>query len=126
TRGHVSQNLFRIMHSGRNKQVRVLAITTDLALIDPSFIRLCGQRYHARLGIEENSKRKYRSYYGKQWLETTENLETGQFVYLNVNELSLISVPLFESKCKPKDYIEYNSSQSQTKRSLINRILRRQ
>ena len=37
-RGSVGQNLFRIMHAGRNQRIRVLAITTDLALIDANFI----------------------------------------------------------------------------------------
>jgi len=104
TRGTTAQNIFRIMHAGRNRQIRVLAISTDLALIDSSFIRLCGIRYHGRLNIEENSKRKYRSYYGKEWLNKTINLELGQFVYLNKNKLETIRVPCFEATDKPIEY----------------------
>ena len=35
---HEIDDLFRIMHAGRNQRIRVLAITTDLALIDANFI----------------------------------------------------------------------------------------
>jgi len=112
-RGSTSQNLFRICHAGRNKQIRTLGITTDLALIDASFIRLCQQRYHARLGIEENSRRKYKNYYSKKWLQITEKLETGSFVYLNKNKLQLIKTPLFQrTTLKPRNINELNSKPS--------------
>lgn len=106
TRGTQAQNLFRIMHAGRNKQVRVLAITTDLALVDSAFIRLCQQRYHARLPIEENAKRKFRAYYGKDYTELAIHLETGKFLYLNKDNLRLVQVPLFKSQRRPQPYIE--------------------
>jgi len=107
TRGQIAQNIFRIMHAGRNRQIRTLAVTTDLALIDASFIRLCGLRYHARLNIESNSKRRFRQYYGKEWLEVANSLPLGQFIYLNKNKLQLINVPLFEAKTKPQNYNDY-------------------
>jgi len=97
TRGSASQNLFRIMHAGRNQRIRVLAITTDLALIDASFIRLCQQRYHARLAIEDNSKRKFRGYYGGDWCRIAQELDLGYFIYLLRDKLKLVHVPLFES-----------------------------
>lgn len=102
------QNLYRICHVGRNRQTRVLGITTDLALIDSSFIRLCQQRYHARIGIEENAKRKFKNYYGKRWLEVTEKLNVGEFVYLNKNQLQKIKIPLFQSVHKPQNLNELN------------------
>lgn len=101
-RGTNSQNLKRLMHAGRNRQVRVLGVTTDLSLIDCSFIRLCQQRFHGRLGIEANSKRRFKQYYGKQWLEVATKLKTGHFIYLLRDQLSLISVPLFTAKRKPQ------------------------
>ena len=66
-RGLVAQNLLRICSAGRNHKLRVLGISVDLALLDPSFIRLCQQRYHAKLGIEGNAKRRFRDYYGLDW-----------------------------------------------------------
>jgi DNA helicase HerA-like ATPase len=117
-RGKVTQNLLRICSAGRNRQVRTLAITPDLALIDPSIIRLCGQRYHGRLGIEENSKRKFRSYYGKQVTDTATKLETGQFLYLNRNKLEVVRVPLFEPVTQPQQYIEPKPQ----KKTLLQRI----
>jgi len=98
-----SDNLARIMCTGRNLKIRVLAVTVDLALIDPMFIRLCEQRYHGKIGIEENSKRKFKSYYGLDWCRVaTEGLEVGDFIYLNKGKLKIVSVPLFEPKTLPK------------------------
>lgn len=54
-------------------------ITVDLALIDPSFIRLCQRRYHGCLGIKQGSKRRFKSHYDKEWMEKTTQLEVGQF-----------------------------------------------
>jgi len=89
-----------------NKQTRTLGITTDLSLLDTSFIRLCSQRFHAKMNVEENSRRKYRNYYGKKWLQITENLNIGEFVYLNRNTLQKIKVPLFQTTRKPQDINE--------------------
>jgi hypothetical protein len=104
-RGSVGQNLFRIMHAGRNQKIRVLAITTDLALIDASFIRLCQQRYHARLAIEDNSKRKFRGYYGGDWCRIAQELDLGFFIYLFKNKLKIVHTPLFQPRRLPATYI---------------------
>lgn len=99
-----ADNLHRMLHVGRNLKIRVLGITTDLALIDPSFIRLCQQRYHARLGIEESSKRKFKAYYGSDWCRVaTEGLEVGDFIHLCKRKLQVVSVPLFEPKTLPQE-----------------------
>jgi len=103
-RGPVGQNLFRIMHAGRNQRIRVLAITTDLALIDASFIRLCQQRYHAKLAIEDNGKRKFRGYYGGDWCRIAQELDLGFFIYLFKNKLKIVHAPLFEPKRLPQPY----------------------
>lgn len=110
TRGKVAQNMFRIMHAGRNRQIRTLAITTDLALVDSSFIRLCSLRYHGRINFESNSKRRFRQYYGKEWLEVANSLPLGQFIYLNKDKLQQINVPLFQTKNKPISYAQYLQS----------------
>lgn len=102
-RGFVSQNLLRIMSQGRNQKIRVLGVAVDLALIDPAFIRLCQQRYHGRLGIEENSKRKFRSYYGKDFMEIAVNgLDVGDFLYINGSKIQITSVPLFTPDKTPQ------------------------
>ena len=98
-----ADNLHRILAAGRNLKIRTLAITTDLALIDPCFIRLCQQRYHGKLGIEENSKRKFRNYYGKDYMRIAcEGLEVGDFIYVLNNKIKIVSVPLFVPKSSPK------------------------
>lgn len=103
-RGSVSQNLLRIASAGRDLKVRILAITVDLALIDPSIIRLCSQRYHGRLGIEDNGKRKFRGYYGGDWCRIAQELDLGFFIYLFKNKLKVVHVPLFEPKRLPEPY----------------------
>ena len=103
-RGNVAQNILRICSAGRPQKIRVLGITIDLALLDPSFIRLCQQRYHARLGIEDNAKRKFRGYYGLDWCRIATELDLGFFIYLLREKLKIINVPLFEPKRLPEPY----------------------
>jgi len=104
-RSSISQNLARCMSAGRNWKIRVLAVTVDLALVDPSFIRLCQQCYHGRLGIEANSKRRFRDYYGIDWYRiATEGLDVGYFIYLLRDKLKVIHMPLFEPKRLPEPY----------------------
>jgi len=126
TRGNIAQNIFRIMHAGRNRMIRTLAISTDLALVDSSFIRLCSLRYHGRINFEANSKRRFRQYYGKEWLQIANSLELGNFIYLNRDKLQQIKVPLFEAKTKPQDYNDYLLSmqpQPQPKKGFWARLL---
>ena len=103
-RGQVSENILRIMSVGRNQKVRVMAITPDLALIDSSYIRLCNQRFHGRLSIEENGQRKFRLYYGSDWLRVTKEHDIGDFTYLLRDKLKVVSVPYFRTANKPIDY----------------------
>lgn len=104
-RGTVSQNILRIMSVGRNQRVRVCCVSPDLALLDNSFIRLTGQRFHARLGIEENGKRKFRAYYGLDWLRVTLEHDLGFYTYLLKDKLQVVKVPLFETANKPVNYL---------------------
>jgi len=114
-RGSVGQNLLRIASAGRNLKVRILAITVDLALIDPSLIRLCGQRYHGRLGIEDNGKRKFRGYYGGDWCRIAQELDLGYFIYLLRDKLKVVHVPLFKSKRLPAPYTPITFEQPKPK-----------
>ena len=104
-RGNTSENVYRIVHAGRNLAIRTILITTDLALLDASVIRLCGIRFHGRLGIEENAKRKFRSYYGSDITHLAEKLETGDFIRLHKGKLDTINVPLFETKNRPTEIL---------------------
>jgi len=101
-RGSLSQNLLRIMTVGANQKLRCLGITCDLALIDPAFIRLCQQRYHFKLGNEPNANRRFKSYYGEDWLKEASRLDVGECVYVNKDKLSLAKIPLFK-KAEPND-----------------------
>lgn len=103
-RGSVSQNLLRVCSSGRNHKLRTLAVSTDLALLDASFIRLTSQRYYSRLNIEENSRRKFRNYHGLDWLRCVQELDLGYFVYMLRDKLKIIHVPCFEAKRTPQPY----------------------
>jgi len=100
-RGQVAENILRIMSVGRNQKVRVCCVTPDLALIDSSFIRLCNQRFHGKLSIEENGLRKYRLYYGSDWLRITKQHDIGMFTYLLRDKLKVVSVPFYKTPTKP-------------------------
>lgn len=105
-RGQVAEDILRVMSAGRNHKIRSIVISPDLALIDPAIIRLCGQRYHGRLSIEENSKRKFRAYYGKDWqYSATHDLETGLFLHVVNDTLKIVKIPEFKSKQKSVEYI---------------------
>jgi hypothetical protein len=102
-RGNISENIYRLVHQGRNQAIRCILITTDLALLDASVIRLCQIRFHGSLGIEENAKRKFRAYYGKDWCRiATEGLELGDFIRLHKKHLEVIYVWEFKRKHAPK------------------------
>ena len=93
-----SQNLMRIASVGRNWGIRVLTIVCDLALLDPAYTRLAAQRYYGRLYSESNSKRRFRSYHGGDWLKIVLELDVGCFIYMNKNSLKIVKIPLFKPK----------------------------
>ena len=106
-RGEVSESIYQCIHVGRNHKLRAILITTDLALLDPSVIRLCSIRFHGNLNIEENSKRKFKSYYGKDWSRVAfEALDSGDFILLSNKKLTIKTVPLFKPTSKPQLHIE--------------------
>lgn len=104
-RGELSENILRICTVGRNIGVRMVLLTVDLALLDPIFIRLSAQRMHGKLNIEQNSKRKFKSYYGNDWFRCATELDCGYFIWLSNDKLQIVKYPLFESKRKPQQYI---------------------
>lgn len=101
-RGIVNQNLLRVMSVGANQKMRCIGIVFDLAMVDPCYIRLCTQRFHGRLPIEENSKRKFKSYYGSDMFEVASHLGVGTFIYYHIDKLRIIQAPLFEPHKTPQ------------------------
>jgi len=115
-RGSVAQNLLRICSAGRNHKLRTMAVSTDLAMLDASFIRLTSQRYYSRLNIEENSRRKFRNYHGLDWCRVATELDLGFFIYMLRDKLKIVHVPMFETKKLPQPlYIPRRRVQSQPK-----------
>ena len=111
-RGLASENIYRLVHVGANINVRAILVTTDLALLDASVIRLCQIRLHGKLGIEENAKRKFRAYYGKDYTKiATEGLGVGDFIRLQNNKLDVIHVPLFKARNNPKLWLHFDREQ---------------
>lgn len=111
-RGLASEEIYRLVHVGRNRHIRTVLLTTDLALIDTSTIRLSGIRFHGFLNIEENSKRKFKAYYGKDYTRIAiEGLDAGDFIRLHKRKLDVISVDLFESKRKAKLYVSFEQTE---------------
>lgn len=102
TRSLVSQNIMRVFSVGANHKIRTLAISPSLTGIETEFIRLTGQRYHFRLGLELNAKRRFKGYYGKDWELIAENLDVGFCIYYLNGELQVHGIPLFETEYLPE------------------------
>ena len=60
---------------------------------------------------EENSKRKFRSYHGLDWLGVVENIETGTFIRLHNRKSDIVSAPLFERKNAPRQWFKFEQPQ---------------
>lgn len=95
-RGRLSENIYRIMSVGRNQKIRMICISPSMSLIDPLFIRLCGQRFHFRLSIEENSLRKFRRYYGGDFTKIVQHLDVGYCLHYLKGKIRIVKVPLFK------------------------------
>jgi hypothetical protein len=128
-RGKESENTYRLVHVGRNINLRCALITTDLALLDASVIRLCGIRFHGFLNPEENSRRKFNSYYGKDYTRIAmEGLDSGDFIrfrqYYRKKPLDIITVPLFKDKPRAQLYLKFKREPEPQKQtvSLTNKI----
>jgi len=105
-RGQATENIQRLVHCGRNLNgIRSLFITTDLALLDTSKIRLCEQRYYFRQAVEENSKRKFRSYHGLDWSKISLELDIGTAIYYNRGQIKIHELPLFKPQTTPIDIL---------------------
>ena len=121
-RGLASEEIYRLVHVGRNRNIRTVLITVDLALIDASVIRQSAIRFHGFLNIEENSKRKFKSYYGKDYQRiATEGLDSGDFIRLHKRKLNIVSVPLFRARRKPKLYVTFKETQTTPTTRLTNK-----
>jgi len=97
-RGQLAENIYRITCVGANQGIRVIAITPCMSIIDPLIIRLCGQRYHFRLAVEENSLRKFRRYYGIDNARVVQHLDVGFCLYYLNGKLRIVNVPLWEKR----------------------------
>ena len=95
-RGLASQSLMRMCSVGANWRIRTLAISPSLTGLDTEFIRLCGQRFHFRLGIELNAERRFRAYYGLDWTRIAKTLDVGYCIYLDRAKLEVWKIPMFQ------------------------------
>ena len=122
-RGNASEAVFRLIHIGRNVNIRGVLITTDLALLDASVIRLCGIRFHGFLNVEENSKRKFRHYYGKEWTEVAnDSLKVGDFIRLHDRTIDVIHVPEFKSSHIPQQWPTAHYVRRQDQKGFFSRL----
>jgi len=111
-RGSTSENIYRLVHIGANVNVRCCLVTTDLALLDTSVIRLCSIRFHGRLNIEQNSKAKFSAYYGKDYTRIAmEGLSIGDFIRVQDRKIDIISVPLFKPRNNPQLYMHFEQTE---------------
>lgn len=88
------------MAVGANVGLRIIAITPCMSIVDPFYIRLCSQRYHFQLAVEENSLRKFRRYYGSDYARIVKELDVGYAIYFLNGELKIINIPLWQKQIK--------------------------
>ena len=99
-RGELAENIYRIMCAGANQKLRIIAITPCMSIIDPLYIRLCGQRFHFKLSVEENSIRKFRRYYGGDNARIVQHLHVGYCLYYLNGKLKVMNIPLWQKSIK--------------------------
>ena len=121
-RGMVSQSLLRMCSVGRNYKTRVCAISPSLTGIDKEFVRLSSQRYHFKISPEQHSLRRYRSYYGSDWVRVLRALDTGYCIYYLNEKMQVYKIPLFHSRTLPQPYVEPKEPIPE-KKSIIRRIV---
>jgi len=104
-RTQVSQNIYRLAFTGRNYGIRLMYIDPRLNSIPSEFRFLAGQQFHG-FANEVNVLNKIRRLYGKQWEETMKELNVGEFIRIQAGrDPTLIKVPLYQPKTKPKPYV---------------------
>ena len=99
-RGELAESIFRLMAVGANQQLRVIAISPCMSIIDTMFIRLCGQRYHFKLASEENSLRKFRRTYGIDNARIVQELDVGFCLYYFNGKTEILNVPLWQKEIR--------------------------
>ena len=65
-----------------------------------------------------NNRRKAKAWLPKQYLNQAKDLKTGEFLHQYGSRITLEKVPLFQSRTKPRPYMETK------KRNLIVRMIR--
>ena len=106
--------------AGRNFGLSYIALTQRLASVDSNLVEISGLKYFGETE-GDNNRRKAKAWLPKEYLNKARDLETGEFLHQYGGKITLERVPLFQSRTRPRPYVE---PQKPKKPSLIKRMIR--
>ena len=108
------------MTQGRNFGLSYIALTQRLASVDSNLVEISGLKYFGKTE-GDNNRRKAKAWLPKEDLNKARDLKTGQFLHQYGSRIILEEVPLFQSRARPKPYVE---PQKPKKPNLIQRMIK--
>ena len=116
-RSYSFQEISRFVTQGRNFGLSYIALTQRLASVDSNLVEISGLKYFGKTE-GDNNRRKAKAWLPKEYLNKAKDLKTGEFLHQYGSKITLEKVPLFQSREKPKPYVEPQ------KPNLIQRIIK--
>jgi len=119
-RSYSFQEISRFVTQGRNFGLSKIALTQRLASVDSNLVEISGLKYFGKTE-GDNNRRKAKAWLPKDYLNKARDLKTGEFLHQYGSQITLEEVPLFQSRTRPKPYVE---PQKPKKPNLITRMIR--
>jgi len=119
-RSYSFQEISRFVTQGRNFGLSYIALTQRLASVDSNLVEISGLKYFGKTE-GDNNRRKAKAWLPKDYLNKARDLKTGEFLHQYGSQITLEEVPLFQSRTRPKPYVE---PQKPKKPNLITRMIR--
>lgn len=119
-RSYSFQEISRFVTQGRNFGLSYIALTQRLASVDSNLVEISGLKYFGKTE-GDNNRRKAKAWLPREYLNKARDLTTGEFLHQYGSKITLEKVPLFQSRTKPRPYVE---PQKPKKPSLIKRIVK--
>ena len=119
-RSYSFQEISRFVTQGRNFGLSYIALTQRFASVDSNLVEISGLKYFGKTE-GDNNRRKAKAWLPREYLDKAKDLTTGEFLHQYGSQITLEEVPLFQSRTRPKPYVE---PQEPKKPSLITRMIR--
>ena len=90
------------------------------ARVDSNLVEISGLKYFGKTE-GDNNRRKAKAWLPREYLDKARDLKTGEFLHQYGSKITLEEVPLFQSRTKPRPYVE---PEKPKKPNLITRMIR--